>query len=245
MLTTTSQKDTKTFVSALRRELKARNLELSHNKLLDAVAIAMGFSGAEELSKKLPESTPTDTRNELNSLLKYPLANTGQYDFAKSGDLLDGQTLGQISGTLEDIFECVAWVNEGTRKPNGDIKPGYLGETDINWNGQKGRRSPKGMLQFTLEGEQTFVSAERLFIVPEGLGAEVAELFADPTQTVLAVRTALVAEYVSFYSGSVPLRPAVDDVQAVSAVCRDAAQVLGFQMTEAEVLAFCEKMKAK
>jgi hypothetical protein len=245
MFTITSQKGTKTFVSALRRELKARNLELSHNKLLDAVAIAMGFSGSEELNKKLPETSSPVARSELQSSWNYPLVNTGQFDFSNSGDLVDGKTLISVSGTLEDILECVAWATEGTRKSNGDIEPDHLGETNVNWDAQKGRRNSKGMLQFTLEGEQSFVSAEGLFIVPEGLGHKVTQLFADPHQTVLPVRSELVAEYVSFYTNSVPLRPNIDDVHAVSAVCQDAAQVIGFRMTEAELLVFCERMKAK
>ena len=246
----TTQKEVKTFVSALRRELKAHNLDLSHNKLLDSIAIALGYRGAEELHKKLPEKAVTappaqDLRAALEAASKYPLKNKGQFDFCAKGALFDGPTLSAITATLEDIFECSAWVNSGTRLGSGDLEPEHDGSTEVNWDFQKTRKGSDGMNLFMLEGETTYASASHLFVVPEKLEARIDELFADRAQTVLPVMTSLVQEYVEFYTTSAKLRPAVDDFEAVLAVCKDAAQLLGFQMTAVEVAAFCEQMKAK
>lgn len=60
----------------------------------------------------------------------------------------------RITGTIEDIFDCVAGITDIDAKTG---EPEYDGETEVNWNGQK-TRTRDGKMLFSDDdgGEWTF-----------------------------------------------------------------------------------------
>lgn len=138
------------------------------------------------------------------------LRNEGQFDLATKGKLVDGSDFCPIDGSVENIYNCLAGIDDVSRN-GGRLTLNYDGETDVNWDEQKTAKNDRGLSLYQDENGNT-VPEDALIVVPEGF---------DPMDPDLPVREALVDAYVAFLA----VHPMELD---------DAVNVLGFELTAVE-----------
>lgn len=244
MFTFETKKEVKSLVSGLRRELRLKNIEVqSYNQLLDAVAKAMGLSGAEELNAKLPDvkEAPPGAAPEAS---RYPLSNRGQFDFCKTGSLVIGRDFTGVTGRSESIAACNAYVNGGTRKAAGGIDPEFGDETDVNWNCQAPELDERGIRQYFTE-DYGCVAEDLLVVIPDLEDCDhVHEWTADPESVVLPRRRALIAEYLRWFREVERLNAPLEYFNNVYDECTWAAPKIGFALTAREVKQFIKEFQA-
>lgn len=165
-----SQKELKLAVTGLRRELKALfgAATPSHTQCLELMARALGKAAYAELLVGLPEDSPKPAAAPAKP--RYPLANVGgRFDLVEkgeSGKVVDGLDFEAVEGTVDDILYCVASADCASRDAAGELSPDYLGDTNVNWDGQEIRRNKAGHQLWQSTGGDS-VSEIRLILVPE------------------------------------------------------------------------------
>lgn len=214
MLTTV--KAAKAAVSALRRELKNlpdAPLALSHSQTQQLLARALGFRNWDAWRATLAHEPATQ---------RYPLANTGAFDFVAPGEpgAAYDRWLVAVQGTSETVLGT-ANVNSVRRSATGEPEPEYSGETEVYWDTQEGVRDAAGR-QLWVGGRGEDVPADHLVLLP-------LDYWGDPRgDETLPVRDALVQAMLRWLRAQ-PRRdaPALEQAQ----------QTLGYRLTNRELAA--------
>lgn len=246
-----SKEDTRKFVSALRRELSAQGIALSHNKTLDLFAKSLGFSGAEALSATYPDTGLATKRpatllaTKANSL-EFPLRNDGQFDFCKSGVMLHGVSWAEVEGRVEDIEKCIALTDGALRGEDGELNLEYQGTTEVNWDGQTSRLSMWGHHLYQVSGIVDFVEEPYLVIAPEGLDTPklVNQWMTSKEASAKYIRSALVQAYAEYLQQRKTLKLSSMSENELSTLCATEARNVGFSLTAAELDALYVKLMA-
>lgn len=161
MLTTI--KAAKTAVSALRRELKdlpVAPAALSHSQAQQLLARVLGFKNWDAWRATLADEP-------VAAASRYPLANTGAFDFVapgESGSVYDSR-LRPMQGTSETVLGAAA-VQSACRNDSGEPVPEYDGGTKMYWDTQETLRDPAGR-KLWLSDDGVDVSDNRLVLLPE------------------------------------------------------------------------------
>lgn len=244
-----SKEDTRKFVSALRRELSAQGIALSHNKTLDLLAKSLGFGGAEELSAKYPEpvqaAKPSVVSVEAQAnALELPLRNDGQFDFCETGVMLHGVNGALVLGRVEDIESCISLTFGATRDADGELDMEFQGTTEVNWDGQAPRLSMRGRHLYQVSGIQDFVEEPYLVVAPEGLDTPelVGQWMSSKEASAKYVRNALVQAYAEYLQKRKPLQLGALSENELSTLCAAEACNVGFSLTAAELDALRVKL---
>lgn len=229
---TMTKKQAKTLVSGLKRTLKDNGTIVSHSAAGDLLAKSLGFRTWEAFQVTLLKDSP---QAEEPALARYPLSNTGQFDFSDEGVFLVGATFLELVGTAEDIFDSVAAVTEVTRMKDGQADVAWEGSTDVNWDAQKTRLDPRGFRIWIQAENYQFISEDRCIIVPEELAASID--FEDP-HTELKVRPALVQALLTYLKEVSKVAEAISELQAspaLTSLAVDAAEsAIGFSALHPE-----------
>jgi hypothetical protein len=216
MLTTI--KAAKTAVSALRRELKdlpVAPAALSHSQAQQLLARVLGFKNWDAWRATLADEP-------VAAASRYPLANTGAFDFiapGESGSVYDSR-LRSVQGTSETVLGT-ANVNSACRTDGGEPEPEYAGDTKIHWDTQETLRDAAGR-KLWVSDDGGDVSASRLVLLPE-------DYWGDPvTDEELPVRRTLVRAVHEWLCAQ-PRRdgPAIERAQ----------EAVGYRLTNKEVAA--------
>jgi hypothetical protein len=242
MLKFETKKDVKSLVSGLRRELKAQNIELGHNKLLDLMAKSLGFKGAEELSATLLESPAPDLALSATApQSRYPLSNDqGQFDFCKAGSLVSGWDFVPIFARQESILAASAGIGTVVRDADCTLAVEYAGDTDINWDNQKPDVTDKGQHIYIREDEET-ITGNLVLVIPNlDECLHVHDWTAMKLSTKLKLRMNLIKEYQLWFKDVEPLKASLAEFNRVYDECTWAAKTIGFALTAKEVVRFIE-----
>ncbi|KWU19138.1 hypothetical protein [Burkholderia cenocepacia] len=229
-----SKKEAKTFVSALRRELKKLNKptgELSHNECLMVAAIAFGHSSWNEWEAKLADVPETTVASAAQPAL-YPLVNDGRYDFVPAGETgvpCEAINFMRVKGT-SDIVLATAPVYSAVRAADGLI-PEYDDDTEVCWDSQEVQKGADGASLWCPEGGSADVSETSLVLVP-----------CDEDNDILPpdewpVRMALVLAFLDFAKQQESLRGQTDDETLLASV----THTLGFTLTARERAVFFDQ----
>lgn len=234
-----TEREVKALAKGLRRELKASGAQaaaLSHTRMLELLARALGQPSYAALQAALASSAVAAGSNAARILRAppYPLVNTGQFDFVRSGEVRTG-LFAPLRGTLENIpgTALVARVERDAQKA-GRLVPHYEGDTEVYWDGSEPCRNEYGLALWETDTFEQ-VSEGQLIVVPAGF---------HPDDTTLAVRQALVDAYVTYVRrqrrpvGALvaelqrALRP--DSAQADTPLLDEVAAALGFALVRTE-----------
>lgn len=192
MLFFKDEKDYKTVVSGLRRELKALGLPVaSHTQMVEALAKAIGHKSWAALQATrmgqpalpaapvaVPATKVRETYDGENVDLEddrdhkaYRLFNDdGSLDLSDEGALVTGLNLHLLEGTLDDIQYCTAGVSSVNRASSGELDIQHAGDTDVNWDGQETRHDSRNVPLWWSENAEA-VPEDRCIIVPDGVDA--------------------------------------------------------------------------
>jgi hypothetical protein len=172
----TTKAHAKTIVSALRREFKTlgKNPEsLTHNDCLTLMAKALGFPNWNAWEATLTDEPATKAVKPDTAIPKYPLVNTGDFDFIsreEDGKPFTGMFV-ELEGTSERLLGTAA-VNTATRgniHSKEDLELEYGGGTEVHWDSQVVQTNKKGyMLWVTTDGDT--VSGAQIVLAPENCG---------------------------------------------------------------------------
>jgi hypothetical protein len=232
IMITMTKKQAKALVSGLKRTLKENGTTVSHSAAGELVAKSLGFRTWEAFQVTLLEDS---AHTDQTAPARYPLSNTGQFDFSDEGVLLVGSTFLELAGTAEDIFDSVAAVTEVTRMKNGETDLVYGGETDVNWDSQKTRLDPRGFRIWIQAENCQFISEDRCVIVPED---EAAAIDLEDPNIELKVRPALVEALVTYLQETakviVAIRELLEDLALTSLTVDAAETMIGFSATHPE-----------
>lgn len=138
----TTKAQAKTVVSALRREVKTLGKlpsEMSHNDCLTLMAKALGFASWNAWEATLVEASVAVQPEVSRTGPRYPLVNTGDFDFVEAGE--DGKPfsgrLVEITGT-SDTVRVTGGVSTACRPKEGGIAVFQgSGSSDVDWDSQK------------------------------------------------------------------------------------------------------------
>lgn len=234
MTFTGNKKEAKSFVSALRRELKKLNKptsELSHNECLMVAAIALGHSSWNQWEAKLPDA-PSDATPQPPKAKKYPLVNDGSFDLVAGGEPgipCRGIGFEPVKGT-SDIVLCTAPVSTAERWA-GEILPDYDDETDVCWDSQEVQKAEDGSSLWCTQSSGD-VSERSLVLVPF-------DQYQDPLpQDEWPVRSALVNAFLEYAKEE--NAPAKGDDEAF---LERATATVGFELSENERAEFLARLR--
>jgi Glyoxalase superfamily protein len=238
-----TKREAKTAVSNLRKALKTLNsTQISHNATCELLAQSFGYRNWSAFSATLQEDAPGATAAIASE--KYPLRNTGQFDFAKSGVLLQGLNFEELSGTLEDIQDCVSGVSSVTRDARGLVDVEYAGETEVNWDGQRTRLDEQGYRLWVSTGCSIF-SETQCVLVPED---EAQALNTDDPSINLPVRSALIQALLEYLTEKKQLVNAREELTQdkcqFSAAVDNAEMAIGFSTIYPERLELLNRLKS-
>lgn len=213
-------KEAKTAVSTLRRELKKCTKplsELSHSDCLELLAKALGHKNWQHWEATLMTAPPATSSPTPT---KYPLVNTGQFDFVAVGE--PGAPYSDMLEELGGIAQLVnvyAPVFSARRTASGLEHETGGSDTEIDWDSTSIRKTPAKENLWCRTDFGTMPEAG-VVLVPEDFDGNFKEL---------PVRQALVAEYVGYLNS----QPYSDLAGAI----RAAVGVIGFGLTPAETKA--------
>lgn len=239
-----SQKEFKTLVSGVRRELKTLfpgSPQASHTQMMEVLAKAFGMKSLAELQARLPAESPQEKVAAVEEAPAevYPLRNRfGDFDIVvegKRGKLVHGLTGEGVEGVLEDIKDCVASAHGGKRLPCGTVQVTYLGETDVNWDGQVPQEADDGSVQWILNGGGTVLEHECI-LVPYTEDDEFD--FDNEDNLDLPNREALLDEYLKLATPEILKRLAKElpEDGLKSAALVELAEAIGFSLHRGELV---------
>lgn len=239
---TMTKKQAKALVSGLKRTLKENGTTVSHSAAGELVAKSLGFRTWEAFQVTLLEDS---AQTEQTDPARYPLSNTGQFDFADEGVLLVGSSFLELAGTAEDIFDSVAAVIEVTRMKNGETDLVWGGETEVNWDSQKTRLDPRGFRIWIQAESCEFISEDRCVLVPED---EAAAIDLEDPNIELKVRPALVQALVAYLQETAKVSDAIRELRAdgtlMSLAVEEAEATIGFSAIYPERSALLKALQA-
>jgi hypothetical protein len=236
----TTKPQAKTIVCALRRELKALDkgtAALSHNDCLALMAKALGYPNWNAWEASLAEGTDSaPAAVQGTDRPKYPLVNTGDFDFVKPGEEGVPYTghFALLEGTL-DSLTAKGYVNFATR-PTPDnpvtddsgIHTEGAGESKMFWDEQ----SPvvrDGFQVWLCEGGDEHSQAQ-MVLVPEGADPQ------DDEDGDLPVREKLIDAFLEFFAGNEV------DSEAKQGDFSNVEGTIGFSLTEKETEVLRERL---
>lgn len=235
----TTKPQAKTIVSALRRELKALDkgtASLSHNDCLAVMAKALGFASWNAWEASLAEGgNAAPAVVPVPDRPKYPLVNTGDFDFVAPGE--DGEAytghFRRLEGTL-DSLTAKGYVELASRptadNPDTDGRGIHIqdaGGSDMFWDEQ----APvirNGFQVWMCEGGDEHSQAQ-MILVPEGSG--------DPLDDEdLPVRLKLIDAFVEYFETNEV------DAKAKAGNFSKSERIIGFSLTEKEIEVLTDKL---
>lgn len=252
-----SEKELKSVVSALRRELNtaAPGLRLGHSQVLEMMAKALGASNLAHLQASLRANAEQPApvaaavsgdvwrlSNDKGQLdLVAPQRQASDDDWLNGNEFVAGIGFADLQGTLDDILGCTAGVQSTYRAPNGQLMFDHGGETNVNWDNQQTRR---------LNGERlwaddfgTPVRESECVLVPGSFdGMNCREECSE-----LPVRSALVRHYAALarHRNEVPALTeslAAHEDEQDSPLLDELARIIGFTLHWGEYLALQEAL---
>ncbi|VTU42823.1 MULTISPECIES: glyoxalase superfamily protein [unclassified Variovorax] len=234
-----TKKQAKTTVSALRRELKGFTKpasELSHSECLTILAKALGHKSWNELEAKLPDDSPLRAAAAKPVERKYPLKNTGQFDFVKPGE--DGKPVHgsfmELIGACELVPGTCSAASATRRKDGLDFQGD--GETELSWDEQHTERNAKGETLW-LNGDCKIVPESALVLLPEDYEGdpEDDDLPWLEDEDELPVRDVLLAAYRTYFAEEGITLTETRSLPKTKALLEKAAAVIGFALTKWEI----------
>jgi hypothetical protein len=232
IMITMTKKQAKALVSGLKRTLKENGTTVSHSAAGELVAKSLGFRTWEAFQVTLLEDS---TQTEEMAPARYPLSNTGQFDFSDEGVPLVGISFLELAGTAEDIFDSIGGVTAVTRKKNGEMDLDWEGSTDVNWDSQKTRVDSRGFRIWIEAASCRFISEDRCVIVPED---EAAAIDLEDPNIDLKVRPALVQALVTYLQETAKVSGAIRELQdgraLMSLTVEEAETTIGFSTLHPE-----------
>lgn len=208
-----SQKQVKSIVSALRRELKASGPKdvdkLTHTECLEALSKALGFADWNTLKSKLPEE-PVAAVAEVAPTKEpsryLPSNEEGRYDFVapgKQGMVYTGHFI-EVQGTW-DRLNGIALMTSAARAENQELTEDWLGSTEVCWDAQVTVYRDGEKLYCDVDGD--LVPQSKLILVPKH-SDDFSEL---PVRSALVEDFALALPY--YLQKGVELATAIDSLE--------------------------------
>lgn len=230
MLQTT--KEAKTLAKGLRREVLNYTAEelaqLTLTQWLSLMAKAAGHPSWNVMKTKLQDDAAAQGAPAKDKVStheapgnSYLRNQDGAFDFdVEDGEdchVLDGVSLKPIRGSW-DVIPGVAELYAG-RREGGRLIESYAGETDVDWDKQRPKKSPRGDDYYVLESG-ALTERSLLVLLPER--------YNEKDQETWPVREALVAAYRDW------LLRNKDPQEHVSMWISSAWKVLGLKLTDKE-----------
>lgn len=159
----------KSFISALRRELKQLEKpanRLSHSECLALVAKTMGFASWNAWNAALKDE-PTALKQEV-APAKYPLTNDGEFDFVPRGEhgtACSGHFV-RMAGTVEKLpgMAGVMLTARHGAPEDKELDIDYEGVTDIDWDNQQTLKDARGYMVWADEDGRHYPGAQLVLL---------------------------------------------------------------------------------